>query len=386
LDGIVFQVYEHGGILRVWLNLIPLLAQELQDHGYQLVIVLRGSPQIKRHPDLVNLLLPLLQVGTIDVSFAPLWNAFDYDNADVSLQASCIRHAAKAMISTLYTQCRDIPSSLIVHDMIPEALGWNLNHREWFAKHRALKSASHIFVVSQTTASALERFSLYQNNGFHLPPLSILPLAIDADFWQLAQKVNFQRTIDTPYWLVVGHRHGYKATGQLLFNLLPLMASHGIPTNVRLVGGPPLSDWEQKVVATSGARVEHFNNIDSNEKLVEMYKGAQALLYLSVLEGFGLPVLEAMAVGCPVVLLRSNQASLQVASEKLAFVIENSLGIEGLDHKHVLRVLHNVVLETSPDKFMRAKLSRERVEAHFVSYSPAASILSDNLLQLASRI
>ena len=121
-----------------------------------------------------------------------------------------------------------------------------------------------------------------------------------------------------PYLLFVGERGGPK-------NFKRLLESYGkssfLSQEVALVcfGGNPftrdelqqqrdLGLAEEKVIQTSG----------SDEKLINLYSHASALVYPSLYEGFGLPILEAMACGCPV--LCSNVSSMpEVAGQAAVF-------------------------------------------------------------------
>jgi glycosyltransferase involved in cell wall biosynthesis len=71
--------------------------------------------------------------------------------------------------------------------------------------------------------------------------------------------------------------------------------------------GEPTHGWEsdpaRKEIAGAGAAVKLLGYLPRRE-LASLYAGAAALLYLSHYEGFGLPVLEAMASGAPVVAAR----------------------------------------------------------------------------------
>ena len=56
------------------------------------------------------------------------------------------------------------------------------------------------------------------------------------------------------------------------------------------------------------------------EELVKAYQGATALLMLSNFEGFGLPIVEAMACGCPVIC--SNIPAFKEVAQKAALIVD----------------------------------------------------------------
>lgn len=80
--------------------------------------------------------------------------------------------------------------------------------------------------------------------------------------------------------------------------------------------------WGEKISGSEHIRV--IDSIDDND-LARLYSQAQFLLYPSLYEGFGLPVLEAMECGCPVIC--SNRGSLkEVGGSAALFVNPESLG------------------------------------------------------------
>jgi glycosyltransferase involved in cell wall biosynthesis len=112
--------------------------------------------------------------------------------------------------------------------------------------------------------------------------------------------------VDGPYLLFVGARHAYKNFGVLL---RAYAASPRLRADCRVVcfGGGPLSGEEQSLAASLGVghRV-HVVPPGTDQALAGAYAHAAALVYPSTYEGFGLPLLEAMSQGCPVVASRAT--------------------------------------------------------------------------------
>jgi glycosyltransferase involved in cell wall biosynthesis len=99
----------------------------------------------------------------------------------------------------------------------------------------------------------------------------------------------------SPYLLYVGRRDAYKNTDLILQSMRFLPDLHLV-----LFGGGELTSFElDRVGKESFNRVHCITGDDSI--LEAYYQGATALIFPSKIEGFGLPILEAMSLGCPVI-------------------------------------------------------------------------------------
>lgn len=126
----------------------------------------------------------------------------------------------------------------------------------------------------------------------------------DEDFHMVRKKFG----ITQPYLFYVGNAQPHK-------NIMKLVEAYKIlkenNDNLSLVlSGPHHYFWEKikRDVEKLDVRDVIFTGLVSDEELVALYKNAQCFVMPSLEEGFGIPILEAMAVGCPVA--SSNTASL----------------------------------------------------------------------------
>lgn len=108
---------------------------------------------------------------------------------------------------------------------------------------------------------------------------------------------------DKGFLLYVGQRRGYKNWEWFVRAVAPLMIESGL----RLVcTGNAFATKEERLLKSLGIRELSTAQFVADKDMPRLYAEATAFVYPSECEGFGLPILDAWACGCPVVLSRSS--------------------------------------------------------------------------------
>ena len=241
----------------------------------------------------------------------------DYENLESDremLQNICDEEQADLFISTYYTTPISTPSVFMGYDMIPEVLGWDLSLPAWQSKHHAIQHASAYMTISEHTAQDLQRlFTISPSQitttlcgvASHFQPAS------QFEIMQFRDRFNIQK----PYFILIGPSMGYKNGELFLQGLSNLSSRRGFEV---ICTGSNASNFSAEARKILPDVIFHPLFLDDQE-LRSAYTGAIVLVYPSKYEGFGLPVLEAMKCGCPVI--TSPNASLpEVAGNAAIYV------------------------------------------------------------------
>jgi len=288
IDGIIFSLQQSGGVSTYFNNLLNFLGSTQEDVSFLIE----------------NPLLQNLAVNN---------NIFIHSRRARLLERyRCCRQVKKSGVfhSSYYrTSCyKDVPTVVTVHDFIYER--YSLGLKKWvhsIQKNNAIRNADAIICVSESTKNDLLNYvGINSNQSIH-----VIHNGVSDSFCYL----NLQQP-DRPYILFVGQRAGYKNFRLVLDALIFI---HDI--DLVCVGGGAIHPKELTGVATSVAsRVNHLGYV-SDESLNYLYNKAICLVYPSLYEGFGIPVLEAMRSGCPVVSV-SCKAVIEIGQDALILAQE----------------------------------------------------------------
>lgn len=245
--------------------------------------------------------------------------------------------------------CGRIPRVVTIHDMV--VFEEKYNHPEFYKKGigemtKVLSSSSldAVIVNSQFTKSQVLRFFPHLQDRIYVTYLGC----------NRTTAVSNPFTLELPekYILFLGTLEKRKNVLGLI-KAFEVLRSQGFQEKLVLAGAWGFGSEEiQKVLASSPAKdhILHLNYVP-DESLSELYHRAQLFFFPSWYEGFGIPVLEAMTLGCPVVTssggalqevcgdaaLFADPANIQEMVETLKKVLSEKTLRESLQEKGLVR-------------------------------------------------
>jgi len=311
-DGYIYAIQRNGGINRYFNSLIARMPASVE----ATVTAPFRRRQPLPHRDNLQLIRPWSPGGR---TFGPFYRGFK--RRIRALDRSGCFDLAHPTYHDLLSGGRvadyPLPTVLTVHDMIPEL--FQSEHpriRESLPRKRAaIERADAIICVSRNTKADLLRLLEVPEEKVH-----VIPLASEVD----RSLVNGAPPLATPpYLLFVGGRGGYKNFSGLLQALEQVVGER--PELGLAVVGPPFDEAETAELEARGlgGRVTLASDLD-DVRLATLYAHAEALVYPSLYEGFGIPPLEAMACGTAVI--AGNRSSVpEVVGDAAAMIDPESV-------------------------------------------------------------
>ncbi len=202
----------------------------------------------------------------------------------------------------------------LIHGLFPEIyLRRKIQQWVYFTRISAIKKASKIIADSKNTKKDVIRLLDVLENKIRVVYLGVGEDFRPAESLPLVKSVIRKYGINKEYILHVGGVSATKNVNRLLLAFKRLLSVHKKDLALVVVGNFSFTPDYQKAF---GAKLEELDlqkrvilpGHVPEEDLILLYNGASLFVYPSLYEGFGLPPLEAMACGCPVVV--SNAASI----------------------------------------------------------------------------
>lgn len=290
-DEQIFAIQRYGGISRVFAEL-----------AYQFI----ANPElgVELQPVAAPLVNEYILKDPITMKALHVWQSRHWA-LSIARSLARRRHKGPADIvhNTFYLPraLADYPQAkrvVTIHDMIPEIFPHTRRRLDFLTvKRRYVENADHIVCVSESTKRDLLR--IY---GPITAPISVVPSGVGPEFNPLAPPVP---KWPEDYVLHVGHRSGYKG-GMILFEAFGKITSDFPDTILVLAGGGSLTSDEHRVLNRLGIEHRVLQQQVPEALMPSAYAHARAFVFPSEYEGFGLPVLEAMASGAPTILCESS--------------------------------------------------------------------------------
>lgn len=340
----IFYLQKYGGISRYFYELAKAL-NELSDCQPKILAPLHRNNYLEENTD------------DFILKFSPFLKSLinnRFYNKDVFVsnkltQAFCGFNPKAVMHETYYTHRIEtkLPKVTTVHDMIYELYqtGTDDEKKIIAEKKKAFHEADCIIAVSEHTRSDLLMF---------YPELKSKTFVVRHGVSQ-GNYPEIKAISDIkPFILFVGNRGWYKNFGKLLHvyaNDKNLNSTYDL---VCFGGGDATAVEQDQINKYQIVDKVKFRS-GSDNMLIALYKTAACLAYISDYEGFGMPVLEAMALSCPVIC--SNTSSLPEVYGSAAHAIDSK-------DEHELSKALNTVLFNVDEQQRLVKLGVERAK-HF---------------------
>jgi mannosyltransferase len=193
-----------------------------------------------------------------------------------------------------------------VHDFTYEKYvsGSKLMIHKW-QKYRAIKSSDIVICVSENTANDLLEYCPIDKDK-----IRVVYNGVSGDYFNISESKN------TNFIVFVGSRAKYKN-----FDLAVLAVSLTDDFELHIVGGGALTQTEIATLDKYLPNRYRWLGYLENNKLNLVFNSAHCLLYPSSYEGFGIPILEAMRAGCPVI--SSNSSSIPEVAGNAGILIDS---------------------------------------------------------------
>jgi glycosyltransferase involved in cell wall biosynthesis len=274
--------------------------------------------------------------GTKGHFFRLMWTQFQIPYIYRKLKANLLFSPVPE--APLYSKSRSV---VMVHDLIPIRFPKRKSPLTPYFRYyipQVCSQAEHIICNSHSTAQDIVDY-------FGIPAAKITPIHLACDHHKFYPLQNQKNDYRPPYFLYLGRHDPHKNVPRLIdaFARIPECKNY----QLWLAGpqDPRYTPNLQQQAAELGIKEQvKFLNYVSAEELPVMMREAIALVFTTLWEGFGFPVLEAMACGTPVI--TSNTSSLPEVAGDAAILV----------NPHSSQEISDAMEQIATDAKMRSQL------------------------------
>lgn len=290
----IFALQDYGGVSRYFVELVREL-NKISGTEARIIAPMHLNQYARKlsrrsfqgmHVPAVPWIAPRVCVAVNRLVASRLMSSFAPDIVHCTYYHPFSRHStAAARVLTVYD---------MIHERLPSMFGED--DPTTMQKSLAVAAVDHVICISENTRRDLIEFT-----GVDARKVSVVHIGYNVSEIRKHEPDPPHDADARPFVLYVGGRRGYKNFGALA---RAYAASRWLRTHFRILafGGGSFTADELALFTTLGlepGQVEHMAGGD--DSLAVQYGRAAALVYPSLYEGFGLPPLEAMAAGCPVI-------------------------------------------------------------------------------------
>lgn len=301
LDNIVFSLQRAGGISVVWQEQIQRLIRDTKLFSCEFIEYQGATNNIFRS----DLILDNIDTRSSSGLMLKRYLSPNYKKNQAHIfHSSYYRTSGNKKALNVTT----------VHDFTYEYFykGSLAQKVHTWQKNKAIENSDAIICVSENTKSDLIHFL----PNINPQKIFVVHNGVSSDFRIIDISNSTLPFASQSYVLYVGARGGYKNFG------MAVEACAHTGYNLIMVGGGILTDSERELLNSklTPNKYKLLLGIE-NTSLNELYNGAFCLIYPSLYEGFGIPVIEAQKAGCPIIAAKCS--SLPEISGENNLLIEN---------------------------------------------------------------
>lgn len=298
VDGVIYQYQATGGISRLFTETLPRVCS--LDEAVKMTLFTTGHlmQQLPAHPRIRHL---RIADPTPYLRPAALWRPFEGRARQAWFGLSVGSGRGGIWHSTYFTRppktwkgLQAVTMPDMIYERFPDLFTGAGSDRFREERKRCVLAADAVLCISDATRRDVRE--LYGMDGDRL---HVVHLACSDVFRPLPTQ---EGDAGAPFFLYVGSRAHYKNFQGLLDAYSKWSGRSGVKL---LAVGPAWTPEEGRRLDELGisGRVEVLTDV-RDEALCALYNQATAFIYPSLYEGFGIPLLEAMACGCPVIASR----------------------------------------------------------------------------------